>query len=164
MRRREFLALPAIVAGVLIALSVPSIAGATVAVPLWAKFMTEATRGDKPAWFTTPDTVVAAEVCPISGRLATTSCTDHRRQYFISGTAPVEYCDVHQPSFFKKIFGLATVKPVEPAPIDASLAPVKAPEPAIEELKGKDVNGKEPEAPVKKRGLWSRMFHGNSGK
>src|SRR5438874_6533148 len=111
---------------------------ATVAVPLWAKFMIDATRGDRPAWFRTPDTVVAAEVCPVSGQLATTSCIDHRRHYFVSGTEPLEYCEVHQPSLLKKIFGLATVKPAEPAPIDLSPAVPKAAEAAKEDVRGNE--------------------------
>ena len=45
-----------------------------------------ATRGDKPEWFRVPRTVVAAEICPESGRLATTSCEAHRRHYFVGGT------------------------------------------------------------------------------
>jgi membrane carboxypeptidase/penicillin-binding protein len=133
---------------------------ATVAVPMWSRFMIDATRGDKPEWLAVPDTVVPAEVCPVSGKLATSNCPDHRRHYFVSGSEPLEYCDVHSPSLFKKIFGLATVKPAEPAPLD--LSPVQAPEtPAPVSQEGKK---KEPEAPVKKRGFWSRIFHGGSGK
>ena len=132
---------------------------ATVAVPMWAKFMTEATRGDKPDWFRVPDTVVAAEICPDSGRLATTSCTTHRRHYFVTGTEPLDYCDVHQPSLLKKIFGLATVKPAEPEPVPAAAAAEAAKETPKEEDKKKEA-----EAPAKKRGFWSRIFHGSSGK
>ena len=133
---------------------------ANVAVPLWAKFMTEATSGDKPGWFRAPDTVVTAEICPASGRLATASCNEHRRQYFVSGTEPLEYCDVHQPSFFKKIFGLASVKPAEPAPIDTtqpspSLATPPAAPPGAPPVA---------ETPAKKRGFWSRVFGGSSRK
>ncbi len=132
---------------------------ASVAVPLWTAFMNAATRGDRPDWLPVPDTIVAADVCPVSGKLATASCTDHRQQYFVSGTEPLEYCDVHQPSLFRKIFGLASVRPPEPAPIDAAPAPEpKATESVKEGAKS------EPEAPAKKRGFWSRIFHGSSGK
>jgi 1A family penicillin-binding protein len=156
---------PSLVVGVWIGYDMPHTImrngfAATVAVPMWAKFMVDATRGDKPEWFRVPDSVIAAEVCPVSGQLATANCTDHRRHYFLSGTEPLEYCGVHQPSLFKKIFGLATVKPVEPAPID--LTPV-APKP-VEVAKEEGGKPKEPEAPVKKRGFWSRIFRGSSGK
>ncbi len=155
---------PSLVVGVWIGFDTPHTImrngfAATVAVPLWAKFMTEATRDDKPEWFSVPDTVVAAEVCPDSGRLATSSCPTHRRHYFVSGSEPLEYCDVHQPSLFKRIFGLASVRPAEPAPIDLTPpAPLPARDPVREEPKKK-----EPEAPVKKRGFWSRILHGGSG-
>jgi hypothetical protein len=124
--------------------------------------MIEATRSDKAAWFPVPDTVVAADVCPVSGRLATSSCMDHRRQYFLSGTEPLEYCDVHQPSLFKRIFGLASVKPAEPAPIDAAPEPAAVPKPA--DVTKDEAKGTAPEAPEKKRGFWSRIFRGSSKK
>ncbi len=158
---------PSLVVGVWIGFDVPHTImrngfAATVAVPLWAKFMTEATRGQQPAWFRTPDTVVATEVCPVSGRRATSNCTEHRRQYFVSGTEPLEYCDVHQPSLFRRIFGLVAVKPADPAPIDLSTPAPPAPEP-IKTVKAEG-KSKEPDAPVKKRGFWSRVFHGSSEK
>ena len=132
----------------------------SVAVPLWAKFMVEATRGDKPDWFRVPATIVVAEICPVSGRLATTSCDDHRRQYFVDGTQPVDYCAVHNPGLFKRIFGLVSVRPVEPAPIEVAPPPTTA-----ETVKTvKEDAKKEPEAPPKKRGFWSRVFGRSPGK
>jgi len=59
----------------------------------------------------------------------------------------------------------ATVKPAEPAPIDLSPAVQKAGEPAKEDVRGTDKEkDKETEAPAKKRGFWSRIFRGSSGK
>jgi membrane carboxypeptidase/penicillin-binding protein len=160
---------PNLVAGVWIGYDMPHTImrngfAATVAVPMWAKFMVEATRDDKPTWFPVPDTVVAAEVCPDSGGLATASCPTHRRHYFVSGTEPLEYCDVHQPSLFKKIFGLASVKPAEPSPIDLSPAQPQQATPAAKDSGKDEGKNKETEVPVKKRGFWSRMFHGDSGR
>ena len=133
----------------------------SVAVPMWAKFMTEATRGDKPEWLRVPTGIVAAEICPVSGRLATTSCEEHRRQYFVDGTQPLDYCSVHSPGLFKRIFGLVAVRPVEPAPIEVVPAvPSADPVKPVKE----DAKGKEPEAPPKKRGFWSRIFGRSSGK
>jgi len=133
----------------------------SVAVPMWAKFMTEATRGDKPEWLRVPTGIVAAEICPVSGRLATTSCEDHRRQYFVEGTQPVDYCSVHSPGLFKRIFGLVAVRPAEPTPIEvAPTVPAADPVKPVKE----DAKGKEPEAPAKKRGFWSRIFGKSSGK
>jgi membrane carboxypeptidase/penicillin-binding protein len=133
----------------------------SVAVPLWAKFMAEATRGDKPDWFRAPDSLVAAEICPASGRLATSNCEEHRRQYFISGTQPVDYCNLHQPGLFKRIFGLVAVRPVEASPLD--VAPAATTQDAVKPEK-EEVKSKEPEAPPKKRGFWSRVFGRSSGK
>ena len=134
---------------------------ASVAVPLWAKFMAEATQGDKPEWFRVPESIVAADICPASGRLATANCEEHRRQYFISGTQPVDYCDVHQPGFFKRIFGLVAAKPVESSPLEVAPAPpTQDVVPPVKE----EVKAKEPEAPPKKRGFWSRVFGRSSGK
>jgi membrane carboxypeptidase/penicillin-binding protein len=101
---------------------------AVVAVPLWARFMVEATRGHGPERFAPPETVVAADVCAASGRLATASCPDHRLRYFACGTEPLDYCDVHQPGLFRKIFRLP------PSTATATM-------------------GGEPEAPMKKRGF-----------
>jgi hypothetical protein len=88
----------------------------------------------------------------------------------VTGSEPLDYCDVHQPSLFKKIFGFGTVKAAEPAPID--ITPVQPRQTATAEgstnaekaeakSEGKD---KETEASGKKRGFWSRIFHGSSGK
>ncbi len=133
----------------------------SVAVPLWAKFMAEATRGDKPEWLRVPDNIVAVEVCPVSGRLATTNCDEHRREYFVRGTQPVDYCSVHSPGLFKRIFGLVAVKPAEPPQLDATpVANSAEPGRVVKE----DSKPKEPEAPPKKRGFWSRIFGRSPGK
>jgi hypothetical protein len=52
------------------------------------------------------------------------------------------------------------VKPAEPAPIDAS--PAAAGQAA--ETTKEEGTKKEAEAPGKKRGFWSRIFGGGSGK
>lgn len=124
---------------------------ATVAVPMWAKFMVEATRGDKPEWFRVPDTVVSAEVCPDSGRLATSGCPIHRRNYFVNGSEPQEPCDLHQPSLIGRIFGQ------KPELVGEKPELGKEPE-------RQEGNKNEPEAPTKKRGFWSRLLRGSSGK
>jgi membrane carboxypeptidase/penicillin-binding protein len=123
--------------------------------------MIDATRDDKPEWFRVPDSVVAVEICPVSGRLATASCENHRRQYFVSGTQPVDYCSVHNPGLFRRIFGLVAARPSEPLPLDVAPAPPNA-EPV--RVVKEEPKKKEPEAPPKKRGFWSRVFGRNSGK
>src|SRR3954470_22075743 len=49
---------------------------ADVAVPVWAKFMKVATRDDKPEWINAPPGVTTANVCRLSGLLASDGCQD----------------------------------------------------------------------------------------
>jgi penicillin-binding protein 1A len=81
-----------------------------VAVPLWARFMVAATKGDKASWYTPPKGLVGARVCRLSGQLATPGCdqvptlTDAGEfrmralsytEYFVRGTEPAGYCQLH---------------------------------------------------------------------
>jgi 1A family penicillin-binding protein len=82
----------------------------TLAVPLWGRFMTLATRNDKPDVFKAPRTVSSATICRLSGKLAAGGCSDVATvdrngyptresmaytEYFVRGTEPVEYCPLH---------------------------------------------------------------------
>ena len=49
---------------------------AELAVPMWARFMKEATRNDKADWFSRPRGMTTARICRLSGKLATDSCHD----------------------------------------------------------------------------------------
>ncbi|HEY7289965.1 MAG TPA: PBP1A family penicillin-binding protein [Vicinamibacterales bacterium] len=148
---------------------------ADLAVPMWARFMKVATRGDKPDWPSPPEGITTASVCRLSGKLATIGCQDvevvsdngqlERRsmvytEYFARGTAPTEYCDLHPTrGLMTKVAGFFGNGPVKPAPpnIDslnlppqtaATAAPV---EPAAQ-------MDPAPEPPKKKRGFWSKLF------
>ena len=83
---------------------------ATVAVPLWGRFMTIATRNEKLTPFQPPRSVTSVAICRISGKRATEACrhdfvfdsagnpserSSVYTEYFVRGTEPVEYCDVH---------------------------------------------------------------------
>jgi penicillin-binding protein 1A len=73
---------------------------ATLAVPLWARFMTTAARGDAPETFPIPSSVQPIAICRITGKRATDRCrhvTD--TEYFVVGTEPKGYCDGHLDSF-----------------------------------------------------------------
>ena len=85
-----------------------------LAVPLWGRFMTVATRNDKPDRFTMPATVVPVTICRLSGKLPTAGCesavmfdrdgnpTDRSMlytEYFVRGTEPTEYCPLHSSGF-----------------------------------------------------------------
>jgi hypothetical protein len=81
-------------------------------VPVWARFMKAATKGDKPDWISPPAGIVTASVCRLTGKLATDQCRDADvlnkygevvgrstvyTEYFARGTEPTTYCDGHQP-------------------------------------------------------------------
>jgi membrane carboxypeptidase/penicillin-binding protein len=169
---------PSLVAGVWVGFDQPQTIlpggfASDVAVPLWASFMKTATKGNKAAWLSPPAGVTTAQVCRLTGKLATEGCEHadvigkdgqlERRslvytEYFARGTEPTTRCEAHAS---RGIFGaIASVftggdnRPPAPRAEDlppaatASAAPV--PEvveaPAVEEPK------------KKKRGFWSRVF------
>ena len=81
-----------------------------LAVPLWARFMIEATRSDPRHSFTPPGNVVPVRICRLSGGRASAECRhvevvdgDGRRryesmvhtEYFVRGTEPLAYCPLH---------------------------------------------------------------------
>ena len=83
---------------------------ATLAVPLWGRFMSAATRGDPPDNFKAPRSVTSATICRISGKLATDACRGVQSldrdgnvvsgrtvytEYFVRGTEPGDYCPFH---------------------------------------------------------------------
>jgi penicillin-binding protein 1A len=106
---------PHLVAGVWIGYDMPRTIIANgyageLAVPLWGRFMTAATRNDKPDRFTMPSTVVPVTICRLSGKLPTDGCesavlfdsdgnaTDRSMlytEYFVRGTEPTDYCPLH---------------------------------------------------------------------
>jgi penicillin-binding protein 1A len=160
---------------------------ADIAVPFWAKFMKAATRGDKPEWFRPPRGVSSATVCRVSGLLASEGCrhvevvgregyvetrTMAYTEYFVHGTEPTEYCDLHERrGFFGTLAGVFTDKPDEPRAAEStrpasvrggelaaqaeSARPADTPTAAAAEPAPLEIA---PPAPEKKRGFWSRLF------
>ena len=94
-----------------------------LAAPVWANFMHAATADQSGRWLDQPADVVAADVCALSGALATEACrrthpddlavTGSVRptyvEYFAEGTEPVEHCHIHTGrsfvAFFRELFG-----------------------------------------------------------
>jgi penicillin-binding protein 1B len=72
--------------------------GSKSALPIWAAFMKQALAlrpelgGDS---FPKPDSIVDAEIDPLTGLLATDLCETRRTEYFIEGTEPQTDCDAH---------------------------------------------------------------------
>ncbi len=169
---------PKLVAGVWVGFDQPHTImprgfAADVAVPMWAKFMKAATRGDKPEWIPPPAGITTAVVCRMSGKLASEGCQDvevvndhgtieHRSmvytEYFVRGTEPTTYCDIH-PSrgLMTRIAGLFghEEKPQPPRVENTGLPPA-----APSATAGTTDPPPPPtvEAPKKKRGFWSRVF------
>ncbi|HWR50950.1 MAG TPA: PBP1A family penicillin-binding protein [Bryobacteraceae bacterium] len=90
--------------------------GAKSALPIWTEFMKRAHKlpryaDAKP--FPIPSGLVTAEIDPESGQLASPSCWEARSEYFIAGTEPSSYCDLHGHTAELAMPGyLAPVQPV----------------------------------------------------
>ena len=130
---------PKIVAGVWVGYDTPRTIiangyAAELAVPIWAKFMKTATRGDEPAWFRPPPGLTSATICRLSGALATDSCRDAvdlddegnvvggamvYNEYFVRGTEPRTFCPIHDAyedrSFWRIFTGGRDERPHVPA-------------------------------------------------
>ena len=140
-----------------------------VAVPLWARFMKAATKGDKPQWFDMPADVTVVNVCRVSGKLATSGCEhldvvdgriDRRTgvyaEYFAGGTEPTAYCDLHSSRGFVGV--LASIFRSEPPPPPPHVADHEPPAPAVTDS-APTVAPAAAEEPAKpKRGFWGRLF------
>ncbi len=170
---------PSLVAGVWVGFDQPHTIlpggfASDVAVPLWAAFMKAATKNDKPRWLQTPPGIVTADVCRMSGKLATEGCEhadvidDSGRlvqrsmvytEYFASGTEPTTTCDIHASRGLFGSIAAAFKGDAESSPPhveDTGLPPVAT------ATSGSAVATAEPpkvEQPQKKkRGFWSRVF------
>jgi penicillin-binding protein 1A len=134
-----------------------------LAVPMWARFMRQATEKDEPAPFKPPKDLTTASVCRLSGRLPGPYCDKVVTEYFARGAAPTEVCDQHflftppaeqVVTTFNRGAGdsLAHMPQnyvMPPAPVAAVS---QAPPPSIVMADGPD------EQPRKKRGFWGRLF------
>jgi 1A family penicillin-binding protein len=132
---------------------------AELAVPLWARFMTTATRNDKGEWFRAPSNIVAVEIDRQSGRRASDAC---RRagdghvavEYFVAGTEPLEMCPLHRLNVLHAFAG-APQAPIASRPQVIARQETPAPaEPAVAQTAAAPA----PTPEKKKRGFWGRVF------
>jgi penicillin-binding protein 1A len=149
---------------------------AELAVPMWGRFMSAATRNDEPEWFRPPSTVSSATICRLSGKLATDACrtaisfdadgnpTNRSMvytEYFVRGSEPTDYCPIHG-STLGAFATLATTgsMPAPAPPPPPREAPVVAggtvPAPPAETASAQSAPEQQ-----KKRGFWSRIFGGD---
>ena len=111
------------------------LSGAASAAPIWTEFMKRAVA--LPAYhdqaeFQPPAGVTEVEIDPNSLQLATPACPGSRKEVFITGTEPTEFCELHgggmlaqtpPASWLSRIFGGAGEKPNSednPTPVSAS--------------------------------------------
>jgi penicillin-binding protein 1A len=174
---------PSIVTGVWIGFDQPRTILANgfaseVAVPLWARFMKDATRGDSPAWFDPPRGIASAAVCRLSGRLPNGGCGDvevvdrdghvERRsmvytEYFVRGQQPTDLCPLHPgQSLLGRFAGIFGKDGPPPALLGATGLPsAGAPIAPAVEAAGAEARAEPPkqaEPARKKRGFWARVF------
>lgn len=152
-----------------------------LAVPLWTRFMVEATRGDKPDWYAPPSGVVAIPVCRLSGKLATSGC-EHvatlakngefedrsmvYTEYFVRGSEPSEECPLHRDrSIFQRVVGLFGGGPSASAPGVTPMAPpASGTDGKVEPGREAAEQPKAAEEPQKKKGFWGKVFGFMKGK
>jgi penicillin-binding protein 1B len=72
------------------------LSGAQAALPIWTQFMSRALSGRNSAAFDVPEGISFVDICPASGKLASTSCPRTFREAFRIGTEPVRQCDLHR--------------------------------------------------------------------
>ncbi|MEO7033501.1 MAG: penicillin-binding protein 1C [Polyangiaceae bacterium] len=70
--------------------------GVTGAGPLFHEVMLAAMRGRTPAALVDHRGLLSADVCVLSGELASDSCPHRRREWFVPGHEPHASCDMHE--------------------------------------------------------------------
>jgi penicillin-binding protein 1B len=83
--------------------------GAQAALPIWSELASRLIPRDSPD-FEAPVGVVQRKIDPKSGQLATSQCPEKRVEFFIAGTEPTVYCEVHGGGLWermKQTFGLS---------------------------------------------------------
>ena len=147
-----------------------------IAVPLWAKYMKDATKGDKPVWFPQPKGIVAVDVCRLSGKLPNAGChavdvvddagsvtsrSTIYTEYFVRGNEPTELCPLHGGvsivGHLAAVFGKEGQPPPSAEqlglpPQNATPVATTAGTPPPQAQDSNDPSKK------KKRGFWARVF------
>jgi penicillin-binding protein 1B len=149
------------------------LAGGQTAAPIWGEFMKRAValplyRDTKQ--FEAPSGLVEETIDPRSGQLATASCPQTAREYFVSGSEPTQYCELHggqlsqssPGSWLARLFGKDTNPSLPPPPGADRPATESSPAPhgrASESSPPREPPAtRAPERPEKKKGLLDRIF------
>jgi penicillin-binding protein 1B len=73
-----------------------SLSGTQAALPIWTEFMKSALAGRADQRFEVPDGVTFVEIDQDTGKLALPGCPRTYNESFLSGTEPIEYCELHR--------------------------------------------------------------------
>jgi penicillin-binding protein 1C len=73
------------------------LSGASAAAPIVADLARDLFGGSGPAPFTRPEGIKDVTVCAFSGLLPERGCVHQRRELFIAGTEPRQFCTYHRP-------------------------------------------------------------------
>jgi penicillin-binding protein 1B len=76
--------------------------GAQAALPLWVDFVRHVVPASAPD-FPVPAAIVAREIDPDTGQLATDRCPTVRVEVFLEGTEPTQICELHSPGIFERL-------------------------------------------------------------
>ncbi|WHZ26463.1 MAG: multimodular transpeptidase-transglycosylase [Nitrospira sp.] len=76
--------------------------GAQAALPIWSELAVRLIPRDS-LDFEMPVGVVQRKIDPKSGQLATSQCPEKRLEFFITGTEPTVYCEVHGGGFWERL-------------------------------------------------------------
>ncbi|HEX6323788.1 MAG TPA: PBP1A family penicillin-binding protein [Vicinamibacterales bacterium] len=182
---------PSVVTGVWVGFDKPKTIfnggyAAQVAVPIWARFMRDATRGAKPDWIERPKDIIGVAICRVSGKRATDGCRAGElvydsatgtvtqqsyvvTQYYRKGAAPSEYCDVHY-GYHVPASGVTSGDDGLPSGLPDPSAPAGPPSGLPEVVPqpfpraGDPATGRAgtPPEEEKKPSIWRRIFRGNA--
>src|SRR5690606_5773096 len=158
---------------------------AQVAVPIWARFMRDATRGDKAVWFERPKDIVAVAMCSVSGKRATDGCRAGETvydefgnptsrslvvtQYYRQGVLPQEYCDLHN-TYYTPGWSVGSAAPAGTGAPEGPVLPAPPPFPtasrdeaaAREAAERARAEARKKDEEEKKPSVWKRIFSGNA--
>jgi penicillin-binding protein 1B len=154
------------------------LSGSQSAAPIWTEFMKRAVA--LPMYsntqdFAPPPGVLDEVIDPQTGQLATPSCPQSANEYFISGSEPNQYCQLHGSrmakspggSWLAHLFGKEPNPPAPPSPAndpsitasETSNHPPRNPAPPMNQGPNPEALGTQPpEKPDKKKGLFDRIF------
>jgi penicillin-binding protein 1B len=146
--------------------------GAHSALPIWAEFMKKAHQYREYRnvhEFRAPDGIVTVEIDPGTGQLATPACPKTQAEVFLSGTQPVESCQLHGGEGGMRVASWETAPPPTAAEGEtATPPPVVGSHPRRSAPHASAENGQPPQPPPpaappakkdeKKKGFFHRIW------